>query len=140
MAGQHLLRWKFTDPHAGADPSEYVFAVNPKRMTSPYRAKTITYAVTTAQDGKALATEGMTPPKEWQFGGTSLTEDQLKAFETWLAKRTRIYVYDHYGRRYEVYLKELDSAPHEGRTNPTYPFRHEWTWTAVLFGNPVWPA
>jgi hypothetical protein len=138
---EHKLRWRFVDTHAGANPASYTFAVNPRQMTKPYLAKVISYQATTASDGRSLAFEGAPAPIEWTFGGNSLTQAQLKAFETWVyKKRTRIYVYDHYGRRYTVYLRDLDAKPPEGRTSPHYPFRMEWTITATLFANPTWPS
>ena len=120
MAG--VIKWRFVDPHPGASPSSYTFLINPNAMNSPFPKKAVQIAGTTAVTGQGLASEAATPPLEWTFSGVILHQTQLDAFNTWMQKRVRIYIYDHYERRYTAYLTSFEPSP--GRKSRTYPWRH----------------
>ena len=131
-----VTRWEFVDPHAGASPASYTFAINPNRMTSPWLEKKLDLSVSTAADGMALVSEGQSPPKEWQFGGAILNQAHHDNLALWLRKTVRIYLYDHFRRRYTIYPLTLDMTPI--KWSPAYPFRHQYTMTVLTFADPVY--
>lgn len=104
-----VLRWKFEDP---ADSTVYTFPYNPSKQTSPFPSRDVAYQGTTAVDGQVLLWEGMTNPVDWSFAGTVLDADHYEALRSWVYDRQgRLYVWDHFGRRLTVVLKELNVEP-----------------------------
>ena len=138
-------KWKFVDP-TGAAPASYTFAVNPNRMTSPFADRELDVQHTAAVDGIPLVSEGVRPPKSWQFAGVILDQAQLDEMNLWMAKSARIYVHDHFSRRFQVVLLGFDVEP--GRKSYQYPWHHTYTMRTTVFkreketvlGNGVWVA
>lgn len=108
-----FLRWKFVDPY-DTDPltNEYIFPRNPRTMTNPFPQKNISVATTTAVGGKGLLFEGNTGPYEWSFGGDILEPAHYEALRSWTYDRmNRIYIDDHFGRRFTVVLQTFSPEP-----------------------------
>ena len=86
---------------------------------------------TTAMDGQALLFEGFAAPTEWTFSGSTLDAANYEALRAWTYDRPgrRLYLYDHYGRRMTIVLKQF--APTPKRSIGKY-WRHEYTITALV--------
>ncbi len=108
-----VLRWKFVDPfEKGSDPAEksYTFPRNPREMSGVYPDLAITTQRTTA--GKVVAWEGQTPVKQFTFSGVILDRDHFQDMYHWIyAKRRRLFLYDHFARRFTVVMTSLDLIP-----------------------------
>ncbi len=129
-----VKKWVFQDP---ATSDEYHFAVNPNKMDSPHAPKRITFTATTAVTGNRLAFEGQASPVEWKFSGVLFDKAQYDAFVYWLGKRNRIWVTDHWGRAWLVYLTAFSPEP---RRDVNHAWCHDYTVTAIIFEGPVTPA
>jgi hypothetical protein len=123
-----VQRWVFSDPSV---PETYTVELNPNAMTSIWREKNITYAATTAVDGQTLMTEGNPNPKQWEFSGVLISKEHYDALLKWSKKRVRTYITDHYGRRLTVYWTNFSPVP---QRSVKYPWRHNYTCTAVILG------
>lgn len=127
-----VLRWVLQDP---ADPSPagtYTVPRNPNRMTSPFPARAITSEGTTAIDGQVLLWEGMTTPTQWSFGGTIVDAAHYEALRSWVYDRQgRLFVYDHFGRRLVVVLKEFKADPPEKAKMGRY-WHHDYEISALV--------
>lgn len=107
-----VQRWRFVDPVAG---EEWTVPLNPREMKSPFRAKNITSKATTAIDGRPIMFEGNAPPQEWSFSGVTLNTDHYAELRRWVEDKSNpIRIYDHLGRRIEVYLTQFEATPQEG--------------------------
>lgn len=107
-----VLRWRLQDP---ADPAEvYTFPRNPNKMSSPFPSRMITTKGTTALDGQVLLWEGVREPKQWSFGGHIKDAAHYEDLRSWVFDRQgRLFLWDHFGRRYVVVLKDFDATPPE---------------------------
>lgn len=107
-----VQRWRFVDPVVG---EEWTVPINPREMDSPFKAKNVTSKTTTAIDGRPIMFEGNAPPREWGFSGVTLNTDHYAELRRWVEDKSNpIYIYDHLGRRLEVYLTEFGATPQEG--------------------------
>jgi len=123
-----VLRWRFVDP---AVPEEWTVLLNPNQMSSIFPQKTIDISATTAVDGQPLVSEGAAKPVSWTFQGVILEAEHYDGFVKWYAKRKRVYLFDHYGRRLTIYMVAFDPTP---RRSGAYPFRHDYQVTAIIYG------
>lgn len=126
-----VTRWQFVTLD-GTD--SFTFEQNPKKMTSPYRPKNIVVSTTTAVDGQALLVEAQTKPTDWTFQGALLTQTMHDAMVTWVNKRERIYLYDHYSRQMIVYLTQYDWQP---RNSTNWPWAADYTMHAYVLQEPM---
>lgn len=111
-----------------------VFDNNPKDMTTPFAPKNVTIDGTTAIDGQVLLTEGLRKPHEWKFTGTIRTLEFYTALQTWFYRRERLYLDDHYRRRWLIYLTQFDTTP---KRSVGVPWRHDYSMTALVLTEPV---
>lgn len=129
-----VKRWVFQDPATG---ETYHFHYNPNAMRSPFATKTISATPTTAIDGQVLAFESMAAPAEWEFEGFIRTKDHYDALLHWKEKRNRVWLTDHFGRAWLVYVKSFDPTPR--RDNENY-WSHTYTMSCLIFAGPVTPT
>lgn len=130
--GPTVVRWKFTSLD---EATSYQFGVNPNKMGSFIRPRAVDVVTTTAPDGQVLLTEGARKPKQTSFGGVILDQAQHDAMLGWLDDHQRIYLDDHFGRRWEVFI--LDFAPEPKKTLNRY-WRHDYTVTLLILSAPVY--
>lgn len=129
-----VRKWVFQDP---ANNETYHFDINPNRMTSPFAPKRVTFAATTAVDGRSVVFEGQPNPVEWQFEGSLIAKAQYDELLRWKNKRNRIWITDHRGRAWLCYLTNF--APQD-RRSANHPWSHDYTMTALIFEGPVTPT
>lgn len=132
--GVGVKRWVFQDPY---NDDEYTFHFNPSEMTSPHGPKRIEFAATTAVRGEKIAFEGSTEPVQWQFSGSIHIKEMHDALLVWSKKNNRIWVTDHFGRAWLIYITNY--APVPVRSVGEY-WRHNYTMNALIFFGPVTPV
>ena len=127
-------RWRIVDP-TDVDPAtrEYVFRPGPNKMSSPFPTRAITTSSSSAPGGQPIVWEGPTPPVEWTFSGSILSKAQYEMLQSWVYERGgHVWIYDHFGRRLDVVLKEFSPEPPERMKNGKY-WYHRYTIKAVVF-------
>lgn len=129
-----VVKWKFERISNG---DTYTFVINPNAMTSPFAVKPISMRATTAIDGKVLVTQGQSAPIEWQFSGNILTQTFYNALWAWYKLNERLYLYDHYSRRFTVVLTDFKPVP---KRAIGFPYRHTYDMTAVVLATPATPS
>lgn len=128
-----VLKWRLFDP-SDVDPetNNYVFEWSPNKMSSPFPKRNITTTGTTAVDGQALLWEGSTQPTAWTFGGAIPNREQYETLRSWVYDRKgRLYLWDHFGRRFTVLLREFTADPPERHKRGRYWF-HTYTIEALV--------
>lgn len=129
-----VKRWVFQDP---VDDETYHFHYNPNAMRSPFAAKAITSTPTTAINGQVLAFESMAAPVDFEFEGFILEQEHYDALLHWKNKRHRVWLTDHFGRAWLVYVRAFDPVP---RRDPDRYWSHTYTMNCLIFAGPVTPA
>jgi hypothetical protein len=119
-------RWSLDD---GAG-DVYSFEVNPNEMSSPWEDINVVASVTTA--GNFLLTQGSRQAKQFTFSGVLLTKDQYDVMVTWLQKKRRVYLIDHFGRRLIVFLTSFNPTP-KRRVG----WKHQYEMTMLVLSEPV---
>lgn len=120
-----------------ADPYEYIFPINPNAMTSPFGPKNITSRAAVGPNGQKIAWEGTQPPVEWQWSGDLFSKEMYENLELWTAKGNRVFLTDHFQRRWIIYLTHFDPVP---KRSVKYPWRHTYTMKAIVFSGPEYVA
>lgn len=126
-----VVRWSFHDPTI---PETYVLEINPNEGGSPEYKKTITYANTSAPDGKTLIFEGRDEVQTISFSGTLLTVTHLTALTNWFQKRHQILVTDDLSRQFWIYITSF--SPKRERAAHS-PYKHSYTVEATVLD---WPT
>lgn len=125
-----VLRWRLQDPASPTD--EYTFPRNPSRMSSPFPARAVTTQGVTAKDGQVLMWEGVMQPQQWTFGGTIVNAAHYENLRSWVYnKQGRLFLWDHFGRRFTVVLKSFKADPPERAKIGRY-WYHEWEIEALV--------
>lgn len=123
-----VLRWQIYDPSDDdPDTNTYVFPRNPAEMSSIYQDRTISTLPTTA--GKILLWEGARNAKQFTFGGPVLEKSHFDALRTWVYRRRRLVITDHFGRQITCVLTNIDLVP-KRRLNVYY--SHDYTVTGLM--------
>lgn len=130
-----VKRWVFQDPFDGGET--YHFHYNPNAMKSPFATKAITTTPTTAIDGQVLAFESMAAPAQWEFEGFIRSQDHYEALLHWKEKRYRVWLTDHFGRAWLVYVTSFEPVP---RRDPANYWSHTYTMSCLVFAGPVTPS
>jgi hypothetical protein len=81
-------------------------------MGSPFPTRVLSYEGTTAVDGQVLLWEGTRTPANWSFSGVIKNAAHYEALRAWTYDRQgRLFLFDHFGRRLVVVLKEFKPEP-----------------------------
>lgn len=106
--GTTVKHWVFQS-YAGSD--SYIFAINPSSSRMSFGDINLTHEHTTANSGQVVSWEGAPRPTKWSFSGTVLTEAHYRAMESWCRRNERVYITDHFARRYLVRFEEFNFSP-----------------------------
>jgi hypothetical protein len=127
-----VVKWVLQDPTDGGE--QYIFAINPSKMSAPYAARVFTTEHTTAVDGQPLTFEGAVIGVDWSIEGTCRTEAFHDELETFLAIPRRLYLIDHLSRAWTVTLESIAWTRLAEAHN-------DWAFTyilkAIIYGGPV---
>jgi hypothetical protein len=115
-----------TDP----DIPDYIFAINPNEMESPYVPKTMTMSGMTI-DGKYRGFQ-LDTPHPWQFTGVLHTKAQYENLRERARRGNKALLADHLGRIWEVRLTHFE-ATRAG--NLQHPWRHKYTMHLTTYRN-----
>ena len=128
-----VARWSLQDPSVDGEP-EYIFPINPSKMSTPYAARAFSVEHSSAPDGQPLTFEGFPFGVDWTIEGTCLTEDFHDGLETDLALARRVYLIDHLARAWTVSLESINWTRLPQRFN-------DWSFTyqlkAIIYAGPV---
>lgn len=125
------LRWTFEDPSAA---EFYTVPLNPNEMTPPHPERAITSEGTTAVGGTVLVWEGNTPAFTWTFSGRILYKDHYDQLKYWSEKQVRIFVTDHFGRRFTVVPKSFQPKVKRARK---WNWSHDYSWSCLVVAGPT---
>lgn len=113
----------------------YTFAVNPDSVKQGFGEFSVNTEATVVSNGQVIAWEGSQQPVEWTWSGRVLDEAQYRAMERWGTTRQRVYVTDHFLRRFLVKIERVRMSPVRDRTRP---WHHTYEMTAsVLSGEGI---
>lgn len=125
-----VVRWTFYDP---VDAETYELELNPNSGGSPTYKKTMTYANTSAPNGKTVVFEGQDEARMLEWSGAILTQTHYDKYVEWWEKRRQIQVTDDLGRQFWVYI--VSFTPKRGRSYQ-HPWKHDFDVSAVILD---WP-
>lgn len=109
-----VTRWIVQDPDLG----DYTFPINPKEMSTPFPARTLTVESTTAPDGQPLTWEGAPKPHPWEFRGHIETQDFYDQLVFYAESNRRYWLIDHRRRAWQVTFEAFEPTLRT-RTFPT---------------------
>jgi hypothetical protein len=113
----------------------YTFVVNPDSVKQQYGGAIISSEATTVSNGQVIMWEGSAQPVEWTWSGRVLDQAQYLALEAWGTTRQRVYVTDHFRRRFLIKIESVSFQPVRDRTRP---WHHTYSMTAsVLSGDGI---
>lgn len=118
-----VVRWVLQDPTTGH--TNFIFPINPHKMSSPHAARVFTTEHSTAPDGQALTFEGAPVGVDWSIEGTVRTQGFHDALEGFLATPRRLHLIDHLSRAWTVSLESIAWS----RLPEAY---NDWAFTYVL--------
>lgn len=129
--GGGVVKWKLHDPYDTNTATNTIYVpINPNAMTSPWPARQINTAVTTAVDGQVIFMEGNAKPKEWSFSGDIMTPYHYDLLRSWVyERRRRVVITDHFGRDITCVLTNFDAVPKQVQRKY---WRHTYTITAIV--------
>lgn len=104
VAQDGVVKWMLQIP--GGD--NYIFPINPNKMSAPHAARVFTTAHSTAPDGQPLTFEGAAVGVDWTIEGTCLTEEFHNALEGFLALPQRVYLIDQLSRAWTVTVETIN--------------------------------
>lgn len=128
-----VQRWIFEDLEAG---ETYTHPINPREAGSPFAARTLTFAQTSAWSDvdhglqRTRAFEAPAAPADWSFGGVIRTQEHHDALLAWSKKSNEVRVSDHLGRTFEVIIRSF--RPVERRATPATPWRMTYTMQVLV--------
>jgi hypothetical protein len=136
-----VVKWVLQDPtynlyrtDGPIGEPQYIFPINPSKMSTPYAAKVFTTEHSTAPDGQPLIFEGSPFGVDWTIEGTCLTEDFHDRLETFLALPRRVYLIDYLHRAWTVTLESINWTRLPQQFN-------DWSFTyqlkAIIYAGPV---
>lgn len=100
-----VVRWVLQDPTTGG--VQYIFPINPSKMSAPHAARVFATEHTTAPDGQPLTFEGSPVGVDWTMEGTCRTQEFHDALDDFLALPRRVYLIDHLSRAWTVTVETL---------------------------------
>jgi hypothetical protein len=84
------------------------FQVNPDSVTQKFGDVQINAEATTVSNGQVITWEGSAQPPQWSWSGRVLNEEQYNALVTWGTTRQRVYLTDHFRRRFLVKVLSVE--------------------------------
>ena len=123
-------RWAFQayDFSDLANVANYVFTINPSQASRNFGVITMNHQQTTSADGSVIAWEGAPIPQPWTWTGRVLTQADHDALVLWGQTGQRVWLTDHFGRRYLVKMEGLTMTP---RRDVNRPWHHDYQMTAL---------
>jgi hypothetical protein len=112
---------------------QFLFPINPDRMSSPYAPKMVDPAFTTARNGQAHIWEGGVRAHAWQFSGYLETAAFYSALLDYADLNARFYLIDHHNRAWTVTFTQVDFQPKRVIGKP---WAHIYTVEALIFAGP----
>ena len=130
--GSGVVKWALQDAILGGE--QYLFPINPSKMSNPHSARVFTTVPTVAANGQPLVFEGFPIGVDWTLEGTVRTQDFHDQLETFLAMPRRLYLIDHLSRAWTVSLESIAWT----RLPEAY---NDWAFTyqlkAIIYAGPV---
>lgn len=127
-----VVKWVLQDPTSGG--VNYLFPINPSKMSPPHAARVFVTEHSTAPDGRTLTFEGAPVGVDWQIEGVCRTQDFHDTLETFLALPRRLYLIDHLRRAWTVSLEDVKWS----RLAEAY---NDWAFTyqmkTIIYAGPV---
>jgi hypothetical protein len=121
------IPWYFRD--LTTDPvEEYMWEVNPREFSLAHK-KAISFANTSAPDGKTIIWQGRDEPRRIQFSGTILREEQYEEMLHWFGKRHQVQVEDDLGRTFWLVITDFQPKRERSRS---FPWKHSYTCEAIV--------
>jgi hypothetical protein len=121
-------RWLFEDPVA---VTSYRVPINPNKMTSPIRPRTLESVQTIRVHWRIRETKHNTP-FEWTFSGVIRDITHHDAFVLWSQKQNPFNISDHLGRQFEV--APVRFKPDEKRPSATVSAKFDYDFTVLVLG------
>lgn len=118
-----VVRWVLQDPTSGG--AQYIFPINPHKMSAPHAARVFATEHTTAPDGQPLTFEGSPVGVDWNLEGFCRTQEFHDTLEDFLALPRRVYLIDHLSRAWTVTVETIAWT----RLNEAY---NDWAFTYQL--------
>lgn len=127
-----VVKWVLQDPSSGG--TNFIFPINPHKMSAPHAARVFATEHSTAPDGQPLTFEGSSVGVDWVFEGFCRTQGFHDALEVFLARPRRVYLVDHLSRAWTVTVESIAWT----RLHEAY---NDWAFTyvlkAIIYAGPV---
>lgn len=123
-------RWAFQayDFSDLANVDTYVFTINPSTVSRSFGVITTTTQQVASTDGAVVTWEGAPVPQVWSWSGTVLEKADHDQLVRWSQTGQRVWLTDHFQRRYLVKMEGLTMTPVR---DPQHPWHHEYQMSAV---------
>lgn len=123
-----VRRWRFVDLAAG---DSWEMPINPNRMSPIPLGRTLTFGSST-RVGRDRIRTGQAPSvaAAWSFGGVIRSREHHDTLYAWALRGSKIRVYDHLGRVFEVVFTDFE--PTARRPTPNVPWRYSYEMKTLM--------
>lgn len=130
VAQTGVVRWVLQDL---VESTDFIFPINPSKMSAPHAARVFTTEHSTAPDGQSLTFEGAPVGVDWTIEGTCLTQGFHDALDGFLALPRRVYLIDHLSRAWVVSLESINWSRLAAAYND---WAHTYVIKAIIYSGP----